>query len=128
MNKKGSENVILETVVFVVLNVAFLSLLILGVSRATDSANLSEEAYAKQTALLLDRAKPGTELQIDISELIAVAKKNKAEPIIRLNCNENLVYVKASQSGGYEFKYFSELNECDFNRDLQKRKFIINIK
>ena len=98
-----------------------------GVAKVGTPDILKEEAFAKQIALLIDGSNPGTKIEIDVSELIAAARENKMEPLIILNCNTNEVFVKVTRSGGYSFRYFTELDKCNFSLDKEKRKFIVNV-
>lgn len=125
-NKRGSETLMLSLVIFVVLNTAFLLILLGGVARAGESETILEETYSKQIALLIDGSKPGTKIEVEVSQLIKIAKDKNAEPIIELNCEKNEIFVKVTSSGGYATPYFTTLEKCDSALDLQKRKFIIN--
>ena len=74
MNKRG--NVPLEEVIFVLVNLVFFSMLFFFVYNTSHSIFLTERLYAKEIALSIDSAKPGTQINIDISDLYKVASKN----------------------------------------------------
>ena len=124
---KGGENPLAGEVIFIVLNVSALVVLIIAISRVGSTAPLYEEAYAKQIALLIDAAKPGTTLTIDVSEILQTAQKNKVSPEIKLNCERNEVFVKATAGKGYHFTYFTEIKECSYSLNVQQRVFTIKI-
>lgn len=124
-NKRGTMNVMYSLTIFVVLNVIFLGMLTFSVMRAGSSSLAFEETYSKEMSLLIDKAKPGTHIKADISELIVIAKDNGVEPIMRLDCLNNEVIVKVTSSGGYASQYFSAPDSCDFTLDIKKRTFTV---
>ncbi|MBU0907278.1 MAG: hypothetical protein KKD18_06170 [Nanoarchaeota archaeon] len=126
LNKKG-ERLITGTVIFVILNLTVIIVLIVAVSRSGSGASLSEEAYAKQIALLIDAAKPGTTLNIDITEIYLLARDNNINPNVFISCETNEVYVRAAPGQGYRFNFFTELKQCDFTIDNAKRRLTIRI-
>ena len=76
MNKKGIE-MTLETVIFIVLNIFFLMAIFVFVLRTSSGSAVMEEIYAKKISLAIDNMRPGTELNISVSELFSQAEKNK---------------------------------------------------
>lgn len=126
MNKRG-EQLLIGTIVLIIINIIFIIILIVSVTVKGDPTSFYEETFAKQTALLINIAKPGTQLEINIDELIAKAHDNKQELIFRIDCEKNLVIVKALEKSGYEFEFVPILKKCDYKLDLENRKFTINI-
>jgi hypothetical protein len=127
LNKKGAENVIMGAVIFILLNILFLSILAFYITRSGNTASIYEETYAKQIALFIDGAKPGTRIELDVSELFAIGRDNSFETIIELDCDENRVTTQLTRNGKYAFEYFSDLKKCDFQLDKINEKFIINV-
>lgn len=77
--------------------------------KASTGAGVYEQAYAKQIALLIDYAKPKTDIKIDFSKAIAVAEENgKKNNFFSVDEKNNEVIVSLSSSGGYGVKYFSD--------------------
>src|SRR3989338_9073432 len=107
-NKRGL-SLLQSTIVFLLLNAVFFGTLFIVVDRESTTAPIFEEAYAKQTALLIDRAKAGTTNEIDISELMVVAKQKSRAPEVNLDCNSNTINVKVTNGKGYTQKYFTNL-------------------
>ena len=77
-----------------------------------------EQTYAKQIVLLIDGAKTNTDLGIDMTNAIEVARKyistNKAETsdeilkrAIIIDKEKGTITVSLSGRGGYSYKYFS---------------------
>jgi len=124
MNKRGT--VLLEQIIFWVLNIVFFVLLMAFVWRASTGVVVIEEIYAKQIALAVDMMKPGTEANISLSELYDIAKKNKFEGYVVLpEPDKNLITVRAADSEGYSHHYFSNLKNLQFNLDKENKNLII---
>lgn len=97
--------------IFIILNIVFFAALFIFVARAGAGVSVKEQVYAKQIVLVIDQAKPGTTLEIDISKLYEIAENNKynGKPI-DFNYKENKVIVRFASGGGYSYKYFTELH------------------
>ena len=64
MKKRGQ--ILVENIVFIILNLVFLTILILFIfSKSGSEANL-EEKYSKQIALIIDSAKPGMTIHLNM--------------------------------------------------------------
>ena len=114
-NKKGVENVA-EQVIYLLVALVFFVFLLFFVNRTGSGALFLEQVYAKEIGLLIDQAKPGTLIYVDISDGYKIAKDNNLAlgDIVKINKNE--VVIRLSQSKGYSFKFFSDLkiNEPTF--------------
>ncbi len=108
-NKKASSE-LLSTSLFFLLNLIFIVLLLTFVNNASKGAFVYEEMYAKQIALLIDNAEPGTTVFIDFSRALEIAKGNnkKTEDIVKIDKEKNEVIVSLSNRGGHSFQYFSD--------------------
>lgn len=124
MNKRGWD-LSYEAIIYLVVNVVVFSILFIGVGRAGTGVSVYEEAYAKEIALLIDSAKPGMTIEIDVTEILAIARDKNTQYDIKLNCDSNEVIVRAGNTGGYGMKYFNELKKCDYSVDLTRRVFIV---
>ncbi|GIU68526.1 MAG: hypothetical protein KatS3mg001_376 [Candidatus Pacearchaeota archaeon] len=120
MLKKKKANIITENIIFLILNLTFITILILFLFSKTSNESVLEEKYAKKIALLLDAAEPGMIIFLDMKDAIDLAKKNgiKAEEIVKIN--KNIVTVKLSEDGGYSYSFF---NNLDFG---EKSNFYVN--
>ena len=109
MNRKG--NILTENVIFVVLNLAFLSILLLFVYIQSSPTHLMEESTAKQIALLIDASKPGTEITLDIGDAIEKASKNniQSSDAVKIDNDNNLVIVKLSEKSYYDYSFFNDV-------------------
>ena len=111
MKKKSKKAAILmENVIFIILNILFLAILILFLFRQGQGAILLEQSYAKQIALLIDSAKPGMTMILDMGKAKDLAEKNGIEfKDIVINAN-NIITVKLSDKGGYSYSYFNNVD------------------
>lgn len=117
MNKKG----ISSTVIFIILNVVFFAALFIFVGWAGANTSIKEQTYAKQIALLIDQAKPGTNLTIDISELYTIAEKNRYSQVpFDINYESNMITIKLVSGKGYSYNYFTSLKSGSVSIDEQK--------
>lgn len=106
--KKGV--ILMENVIFIILNILFLAILILFLLRQGQGAVLLEQSYAKQIALLIDSAKPGMVIILDMSKAKELAEKNGLEfeeIVIKAN---NVITVKLSEEGGYSYSFFNDVD------------------
>jgi hypothetical protein len=108
-NRRGE--LLIENIVFMILNLAFLSILILFLVNQGGSASLYEEAYSKQIALLLDSAKPGMIMKINFEKGMKIADKAGffLNDTVVIDNELNKVHVKFSDSGGKEYHFFNDV-------------------
>ncbi len=107
MNKRGA-NILTENIIFILLTLIFFAILITFIFSRTTSAVLIEEELAKQTALIIDSAKPGMIIKINVEEAIAKARsENYHENIIKIK--DNLVTVQLRDKGGYSYSFFNDV-------------------
>jgi hypothetical protein len=112
LKNKKAEELVSEELIFIILNTIFFLVLVLFIVRVGSSDNSLEEQYAKKIALVLDQMKPNMEVTMDISELYALAVKNKytgENNLLVLPIKNGKISVKASSRGGYSFYTFSSL-------------------
>jgi uncharacterized protein (UPF0333 family) len=74
MKKRGQ--VLIENVVFIILNLVFLSIMVVFLMRQASGGAIMQETYAKQVALLIDSAKPGMIMQLNMQNALKQAKQN----------------------------------------------------
>lgn len=125
-NKKA-DDILISTVIFVVIVGIFFSMLLLFVNRAGTSAGIYEQIYSKKIALIIDKAKSGTDIKMDISEIYNVAEKNKFKgEIINIGNKDKKVIVRLTSGKGYGYKFF---NGADIAWNLdENKKLIISVK
>jgi len=107
-NKKAA--ILMENVIFIILNILFLAILILFLLKQGQGAILLEQSYAKQIALLIDSAKPGMTIILDMSKAKDLAEKNNIEFKDIVTKIDNIITVKLSEKGGYSYSYFNDVD------------------
>ena len=124
-NKRGT--LLLENVIFIILNLAFLAILILFLFKQGSGAIVLEQSYAKNIALLIDSAKPITEMKLNMKEGIELAEKNglSREDIVKIN--GNIVTVKLSEKGGYDYSFFNDVDVSIYPDFFPEKNYIIKI-
>lgn len=114
MNKRGEvdEAGLLETLVFVILNVIFFVTMLLFVYNVGTRAFVYEESYAKEIALIIDNAKPESAILLNIESAVIFAEEDKmsSEEIIKLGKKDKTIEVRLRKGRGYSYKYFSNYN------------------
>ncbi|MBS3085355.1 hypothetical protein J4225_01590 [Candidatus Pacearchaeota archaeon] len=114
MVKRKRGTFLAENIIFIVLNLAFLIILMLFLFKQGSGAILLEQSYAKQIALLINSAPAGTEIQINMQEGFELADKNKVNRADVVNIYGNIVKVKLSEKGGYEYSFFNDVDVSEF--------------
>lgn len=127
-NKRG--DVLHEAVIFIVLNLIFFGILFMAVSKVSSGTGLHEQVYAKQIALLIDSAKPGTIISINAEEFTKFIEEKEISENEIISFSKNKVNVKLSRkSSGYNFEFFSTYKiEHSFSRENNKLFLNILIK
>jgi len=105
MNKNAE--ILTENLIFILLNLVFFAILAVFIFIKADDPALMEEAYAKKIALVLDAARPGMEISLDMQKAIDKADKDYAGKIVEIT--GNLVTVKLRQKGGYSYSFFNNI-------------------
>ena len=124
MNKK-SVNILMENLVFILLVIFFVIAMYFVITRAGSQAILFEQVYAKQISLIINKAKPGIEIEMDIYDMNNIARKNKfTGNYINVDNNENRVNVRLVQGKGYDYYYFNDVDVV-WNLDKEKRKLFL---
>jgi len=109
MNKNAME-ILMENVIFLIIVLIFFAAMFVFVTRAGSQTTLNEQIYSKQIVLMIDKAKPGTEINLDISKLYEFAEKNSFDgKIITIDNQNNKVRVNLVQGKGYEFEFFNDV-------------------
>jgi len=102
--------ILVGNIVFIMLNVVFLSILILFLVSKTGSAAVLEEKYSKQIALIIDSAKPGMIIHLNMEDAIGKAKKENWDFNNIVMIHDNIVTVKLREKGGYSYSFFNNID------------------
>ena len=106
MKKRGT--VLVENIIFIVLNLLFLTILIMFLASKVGGAAVLEEKYAKQIALIIDSAKPGMEIHLNMEDAIEKANDEGWEKIVSID--GNIVTVQLREKGGYSYSFFNDVD------------------
>jgi len=121
-----NDNPIWPTVIFIVLNLLFISLLFVGITKFTSGAAAYEEAYAKKIALLIDSARPGMTIELNFKKPLEVCRSNHCGEGGALVIRDGEVIVTLGSSKGYAFKFFKDYEFSD--EDIIKNGDVWSIK
>ncbi len=112
ISKRG--NILTENIIFIVLNLMFITILILFLFSKMGSGAVLEEKYSKQIALILDSAKPGMVIRINMEDAIEMAKKELGESERLVTINENIVTVRLQEGIGYSYSFFNDVDATTY--------------
>ena len=107
INKKG--NILTENIIFIILNLIFLSILVVFLFSKMGSAAVLEEKYAKQIALILDSAKPGMVISLNMEDAIKIANKENRNLNNIISIQSNVVKVQLREKGSYSYSFFNDI-------------------
>lgn len=125
MNRRGQ--ILIENVVFIILNLIFISILILFVMLKSGSEATFEDKYSKQIALMIDSAKPGTIIILNMEDAIEKAEKNNWGKDNIVSIEGNKVIVKLREDGGHSYPFFNDVN-LDKPYTINDKKYRIKIE
>lgn len=116
---------------FIVLNLVFLSILMLFLFSKTGSAAEFEEMHAKQIALILDSAREGMTVSIDMKNAFDKKEENFDYKKV-VSIDNNVVTVKLRENGGYSYSFFNDVNigyaDWDISEKEERYKFVISLQ
>jgi len=119
-NKAG--NILTENVIFLVLNIAYITILLLFLFTRTGEAPVLEEKYAKQIALMIDASEPIMTVSVNMEDAIKLAQKNDFPLDEIVTINDNVVTVKLyGESYGSSYSFFNDV-EAHANLDTVNKK------
>ena len=108
-NKKGGLDLLTGNLTFIILNVAFLTILILFLTGQGNGARSLEQLYAKQIALIIDSSNPAMTIIVDMEKGRAVADENEIPFSEVVKISGNNVIVTLSKGGGYTYSFFNDV-------------------
>ncbi len=107
------ESPVYETIIFLILNLVFISIMLIFVWSSGQGFFVYESMYAKKLALFVDYSKPGMTVFFDVTEIIEIAeekglKGQDLEEIFKVDNENNEIIVDISGKGGHKYKFFSD--------------------
>ena len=112
MKSKRGTTLLVENIIFIILNLVFIAILIFFLISKSGSSAVLEEKYAKEIALILDSSKPEMMITLDIGDAIKAGKQGLGENNIDniISIDKNIVTVKLRENGGYFYSFFNNIN------------------
>lgn len=121
-------SLLMEKVVYILFILVFAGMVIGFFIRFENQAVIYEQVYAKELALLIDKAEPGIEMDIDIFEIYNKARKNNFNgDVVEIDNEENIVIVRLASSKGYRYSFFNDVDvvwDLDRNKDILYLNFL----
>ena len=93
LNKKRGL-VLQGSVIYIILIIIFSAIIFAWVSSVGTGAKNYEKVYAKKIALIIDSAKPNTNISVDVSKLYEIADKNNVERLSVVKIDNLLIDPK----------------------------------
>ena len=127
MKKRGV--ILVENIIFIILNILFISILLLFLFKQGNGAIVLEQGYAKNIALLIDASNPIMEMKLNMKKGFDLAEKNglKREDIVKIDSDRNIVTVRLSDKGGYEYSFFNNVDATVYPDIFPENNYIIKI-
>ena len=124
-NRRGT--ILIENVIFIILNLAFIAILILFLYRQGNGTVVMEQSYAKNIALLIDSGKPVMEMKLNMEDAMILAQTSgvNREDIVKIN--GNIITVKLSKNGGYQYAFFNSVDVTTYPDVYPEKNYIIKI-
>jgi len=117
----------MENVIFIVLNILFISILALFIYKQGNGAIVLEQSYAKNIALLIDSAKPVSELRLNMEDAMDLAEKNGVDREQIVKIENNIVTVKLNKNSGYQYSFFNDVDATAYPDIFPNKNYIIKI-
>jgi hypothetical protein len=125
MKKRGT--ILIENIIFIVLNLIFLTILVLFLARQGEGAIVLEENYAKEIAMIVNSAKPIMTLRLDMEDAKELAEENGIDFKNIVKINGNIVTVKLSKDSGYSYSFFNNVDAKLYPDATTKNVYVIKI-
>lgn len=104
---KDKRGILVGTIIFIVLNIVFFSMLFYFVYDSVSGIRVKEKMLAKEVAMFINSAEPGTFIELNIQDYKKLADKNKIEDFIRVKDGSVWVALAAGRTG-FSYPYFSD--------------------
>ena len=121
IGKRG--NILTENIIFIVLNLAFITILLLFLFTKIGSAAVLEEKYSKQIALLIDSAEPVMTIHLNMEDAINMAEKENFPFGEIAKINQNIVTVKLREKGGHSYSFFNDVEVAANPNTVNKEEY-----
>lgn len=122
MNRRGDiADLLPDQIVYLILLALFVVGMFAFIYKQQNEATKWEDYYAKELSKMINLAKPGDEIQINVQKASEVAKKNKYDSYSEMFDFDNLknrVCVRLSSSGGSCYKFYNDIDIVDIKVEV----------
>jgi hypothetical protein len=125
-NRRGAE-LLQQYVIFIVLNLIFMSVLLFFISSKINGVSVLEESYSKNIALLIDASTPIMEMKLNMEDAFDLAEKNKISRDEIVKIENNSVIVKLSATSGYTYGFFNDVDVTAYADIYPSKNYLIKI-
>ncbi|MFA5071410.1 MAG: hypothetical protein WC511_03535 [Candidatus Pacearchaeota archaeon] len=125
-NRKGAE-LLQKYVIFIVLNLIFMSVLLFFISSKINGVSVLEESYSKNIALLIDASTPIMEMKLNMGDAFDLVEKNKISRDEIVKIENNSVIVKLSATSGYTYNFFNDVDVTAYADIYPSKNYLIKI-
>lgn len=125
-DKRGSD-ILQQYVIFILLNLVFISVLLTFLYNKSSGASVLEESYAKNIALLIDASVPGMEIKLNMDEAFDLAEKKGILRDSIVKIENNSVTIKLSQKSGYTYSFFNDVDVTAYADIYPNKNYIFKI-
>ena len=101
---------LLSSMIFIILNVLFLSILILFLAKQSNNTKIVEENYAKEISLIVDSAKPSMLINLDMTNAKKIIEKNNLDFKNAVIISGNNILIKLDEKTGYTYSFFNKVD------------------
>ena len=115
MNKKAV-GIIMGTIIFIVIVLIAFTIYFLFVFRAGTNISVIEQVHAKEITLVLDKAKPGMKIELNMTGLYEIASDNDFNgKIVKIDNSENSVKVQLVRGKCYKYFFYNDADTIKWN-------------
>jgi hypothetical protein len=127
LDKRGELTLLQEYLIFILVNLLFFAVFALFIYSKSNGANVLEEKYAKNIALLIDASIPIMKMKLNMEDAFDVAEKNKVsrDEIVKISGNQ--VIVNLGSSKGYSYRFFNNFAVTAYADSYPNKNYLINV-
>ena len=107
--KNNRAEMLVENVVFIILNLAFISILVLFLFNQTSNGAFLEETCSKKIALAVDASQPEMIIKLDMEKAKKVSEKNGIDFKDVVRVEENKVSVQLTENSIHSYYFFNDV-------------------
>jgi len=133
MNKKAQiAETLMSNVIYLILLAIFVVGMFAFIWQQSNNAAVWEEYYTKEITKIIDLAKPGDKVTLDVQKATEIALKNNVaslkSDVFNFNNANNEVCIKLSQGRASCYKYFNDVDVIDRDVQLGIPENVLNFK